>query len=320
MATILITHGVPAEGFAALKGHDLLYPGEGKVFSREELYERLPLAEAVLACGAMDEELIRQGQELKIIVCYGAGYEAIDVAAATRQGVLVANTPDAVTEVTAELAMALILCLSRRVCELNALMHGEEPREAFGIGKRMGTSLTGGTLGIVGMGRIGARVADFGRFMGMKVMYTARTPKPEQDALGARRVPLAELMGEADVVSLHCPHTPETAHMISRELLFSMKSTAFFINTARGRVVDEAALIDALRQGKIAGAGLDVFLGEPDVNEAFAKLPNAVLTPHIGSNTMQARALMGQAASRRILDALEGRRPECLLNPEALKA
>lgn len=186
------------------------------------------------------------------------------------------------------------------------------------MGRRMGTSLEGATLGIVGMGRIGGRVADFGRVMGMKVLYTARTPKPDRDALGDRHVSLATLMAESDFISVHCPHTPETHGLISREQLSLMKPTAFIINTARGPVVDESALLSALQKRKIAGAGLDVYVGEPNVNPSFFALDNVLLTPHVGSNTGHARYEMARQASERMLDVLAGRTPANLLNPEAL--
>jgi glyoxylate reductase len=184
----------------------------------------------------------------------------------------------------------------------------------------MGVSLNGATLGIVGMGRIGSRVAEVGRALGMRILYHARGPKPEQEALGAEYRPLPELMTQADFVSLHCPLTPDTKGMITRELLFSMKATAFLINTARGLVVDEAALLEVLREGRIAGAGLDVFVGEPRINPLFSSLPNVIMTPHVGSNTVQARREMVREASLRIREVvLEGKKPVHLLNPEAWK-
>ena len=197
-------------------------------------------------------------------------------------------------------------------------MHTRPPRELFGMGRRMGTSLDGSVLGVVGMGRIGGRVADFAHLMGMRVLYTARTPKPERDKLGDTRVSLEDLMKNSDFITLHCPHTPQTEGLISREMIALMKPTAYLINTARGPVVDEDALIEALRAHRIAGAALDVFASEPDINPAFAALDNVLLTPHAGSNTLHARNEMARAASRRILDRLAGRIPQNLLNPEAL--
>lgn len=318
MAKIIVTYGVPADGFSLLAGHEIVIPPHGTAFSREQLIGLLPDADAVLACTALDREMIAAAKKLQLIVCYGAGYDAIDVAAATSHGIPVVNTPECVTRPTAEMAIALITSLARRLPELNALMHTRPPRELFGMGRRMGTSLDGSVLGVVGMGRIGGRVADFAHLMGMRVLYTARTPKPERDKLGDTRVSLEDLMKNSDFITLHCPHTPQTEGMISREMIALMKPTAYLINTARGPVVDEDALIEALRAHRIAGAALDVFASEPDINPAFAALDNVLLTPHAGSNTLHARNEMARAASRRILDRLAGRIPQNLLNPEAL--
>lgn len=320
MAEIIVTYGVPAEGFQALKeaGHTLHIAPAGTRYPQDELLALLPNASAVVACKGFGRELIEAAKQLRIIVCYGAGYDSIDIAAATQRGVLVANTPDSVTAPTAELAIAHLMALARRIPELNAKVRSVPPEELFVIGRNMGVSLDGSVLGIVGMGRIGGKVADFGRLMGMRVLYTSRTPKPERDALGDRRVPLEELMAQSDFISLHCPLTPETRGLISRERLALMKPSAFLINTARGPVVDEEALLDALRQRRIAGAALDVYTGEPNVNPAFFPLDNVILTPHVGSNTRQTRRRMAEAASERILDALAGRTPANVLNPEAL--
>lgn len=319
MAKIVITYGVPADGFHSLSEHDVHIPKAGVPFTREELLALLPDADAVLACKAFDRELIEAGKKLKLIVCYGAGYDSIDVKAATERGIMVCNTPDSVTAPTAELAIAHIMALGRRLVELNTRVRTMRPEDLFVLGRYMGTSLEGATLGIVGMGRIGGKVADFGRVMGMRVVYYARNRKPERDALGDEYVSLEQLMAESDFVSLHCPHTPETHGLISRELIARMKPTAFLINTARGPVLDEDALIDALRSRSIAGAGLDVYTGEPNVNPAFFELDNVVLTPHVGSNTLHARNQMAEAASERILAVFNGQTPKNLINPQVLK-
>lgn len=318
MAKIIITYGVPTEGLSALKEHKLRIPPLGEAFSKEELLPLLADADAVLACKGFDREMIEASPMLKLIVCYGAGYDSIDIAAATQHGILVCNTPDCVTAPTAELAIAHILALSRRVVELDRLARNESPENLFVMGKRMGASLEGGTLGVVGMGRIGAKVADFGRLMGMRVLYTARSAKPERDQLGDERVSLATLMSQSDFVTLHCPLTNETRGMISKEHLALMKPTAFLINTARGGVIDEHALLETLQSRRIAGAGLDVYANEPQIDPSFFALDNVLLTPHVGSNTYQARYHMACAAAERILDALAGRVPKNVLNPEAL--
>jgi len=318
MAVIVVTYGVPSDGFSALQGHTVHIAPKCEHFSREELLRLLPEADAVVACKAFDREMIEAAGRLKLIVCYGAGYDAIDVAAATERGVMVANTPDCVTAPTAELAIAHMLNLARRITEFNSRVRTMPPSELFVMGKYLGTSLQGAVLGIVGMGRIGSRVADFGRLMGMKILYTAHSPKPAQDALGAEYVSLEELMRRSDFISLHCPHTPETQHLISDSMIALMKPTAYLINTARGPVVDETALLDALRERRIAGAALDVYTGEPNVNPAFFELDNVILTPHVGVNTLQDRNRMAEAASERILAVLDGRLPDNLINPEVL--
>lgn len=319
MATIIVSFGVPDAGFAALEGHTVHMPPKGREFTREEMLALLPEADAVLACKAFPREYVEAGKKLKLIVCYGAGYDSIDVAAATEHGIPVANTPECVTACTAEMAIAHLMALARRIPELNNRVRTMQAKELFVMGKYMGTLLEGSTLGIVGLGRIGSKVADFGRLMGMHVLYTAHAPKPEREALGDRFVSLEELMAKSDFVSLHCPSNAETRGMISAEMIDRMKSSAFLINTARGAVVDEEALIKALREKRIAGAGLDVYIGEPHVNPAFFELDNVILTPHCGGNTLANRNQMAEAASERILDVLAGRRPRNIVNPEYQK-
>lgn len=320
MAKIVVTYGVPSEGFTDhLPGHQVCIPAPLIGYTKEELLQLLPDADAVVACTAVDADMIAAAKQLKLIVCYGAGYDAIDVAAASRAGVMVANTPDAVTAPTAELAIALLTGIARCIVQLDGLLRTTPSPQVFGMGKYMGSSLAGQTLGIVGMGRIGSMVADFGHLMGMKVLYHARTPKPRRDALGDTKVPLDQLMAESDYISLHCPATPETRNLIDRHMLSLMKPTACLVNTARGAVLEEEALLDALRQNRIAGAALDVYPDEPNVNPAYLTLPNVILTPHCGSNTHQARYEMARQASLRIQTVLSGGLPENLLNPEALK-
>jgi len=320
MAKIVVTYGVPAQGFMDhLPGHQVCIPQPLTGYTKEELLAILPDADAVVACTAFDADMIAAAKQLKLIVCYGAGYDAIDVAAATKAGIMVANTPDAVTAPTAELAIALLTGIARRIPQLDGMLRTQPSPQVFVMGKHMGSSLAGQTLGIVGMGRIGGMVADFGRFMGMKVLYNARTPKLHRDALGDQQVSLPELMAQSDFISLHCPATPETKNLISKEMIALMKPTACLINTARGAVMDESALLEALTEGRIAGAALDVYPDEPHVNPAYLELSNVILTPHCGSNTQQARYEMARQASVRIQTVLAGQLPENLLNPEAME-
>jgi len=317
MAKVLLTHGVPMERFAGLKPHELVHPAAGEAFTRAELITLLPTCQAVIACGALDRELLQAARHVALIVCYGAGFDAIDLAAASEFGIPVANIPDSVTEATAQLAMAQILALTRRVCELDHMLRASSStRACFTMGASMGVLLEGMTLGIVGMGRIGSRVAQFGRFLGMRVVYTSHSIKPLSIAGDARYLTLDALLRTADVVSLHCPYTPQNKHMIGAAQLSLLKPTAYLINTARGLLIDEPALIDALEAGRLAGAALDVFETEPEVNARLKALPNVVLTPHIGSNTLHTRNLMAEQCTALIREAFAGIAPKHLLNPE----
>lgn len=313
MANILINYGVPRQGFDdVLVGHTLFIPAPGKTFSAEELSRLLPLTDAAVACTAFPAAHVEAAPNLKLICAYGAGYDSIDVAAANRAGVMVCNIPDTVTDATAEVAIAHLLGLARRMPFFDKAIR-QPGQKLFRMGENMGTTLKGAVLGIVGMGRIGGKVADFGRLMGMKVLYYSRSAKPSQEALGDQYTTLPQLMKESDFISLHCPSTPETRNLINREMLSLMKPTACLINTARGPILDQEALIDALSSHSIAGAGLDVFPDEPNVNPALCALNNVILTPHIGSNTAGTRYDMAAEASRQILRVLDGKKPENLI-------
>jgi len=239
------------------------------------------------------------------------------VDAATRRGVLVANTPDVLTEATAELAIVLMLDLARRVSEGDRFLRSGE-RWDWAPTFMLGSSPRGRTLGIVGLGRIGAEVARLGGEFGMRVVYTTPGgPRPSP----YEWLPLAELLECADVVSLHCPLLPETRHLIGREELRAMRRDAFLVNTARGPIVDEDALVDGLAGGEIAGAALDVFEHEPAVHEGLLGLDNVVLTPHLGSATDETRTAMGMlcvSALKSVL--LEGRVPENVVNQQAVSS
>lgn len=311
MATILITHGIPAEGFAALSGHRLLLPAPLTAFSEEELRTHIAEADAVVAGGRLTGEIIRAGKALKIIANYGAGYDGVDVQTAAACGVPVTNIPDSVTQSTAELAIGLMLAVSRRIGEMHLRMRQEAPEGLFGMGRYMGRSLYGRTLGILGCGRIGSRTAQMARALGMRVIgYSRRGADPAV----CQPVDWETLLADSDVLSLHCPLTEETRRSINRAAFSRMKEGAILINTARGAVVDTDALVEALASGKLAGAGLDVYPDEPHVPETLLGFPGVVLTPHVGANTQETRCEMARACSRQILDALEGRRPENIVN------
>lgn len=311
MATILVTHGVPREGFSALEAcHQLLIPAPLCAFSRAELARLLPEADAVVACGPLDGMLIRSAARLRIIANYGSGYDAVDVAAAASCGVPVTNIPDVTAQATAELAIGLMLAVSRRIGEMNLRLRREASAGLFGMGRAMGATLRGKRLAIIGMGRIGSEVARMAQALGMAVDGLRRRDVPPRQL---RNAALA-LIRQADVVSLHCPLTEDTRRLMDAEALACMRPGSLLINTARGAMVDCDALADALERGQLAGAGLDVYPEEPAIPARLLALPQVVLTPHIGTNTAETRRAMAEACSRQILDALAGRQPQHVVN------
>jgi glyoxylate reductase len=254
----------------------------------------------------VDRSILEAGKGLRIVANVAVGVDNIDVATATRLGILVTNTPGVLTEATADLTWALILAVARRVVEGDALVRTGRFR-GWDFDLLRGMELRGKTLGIVGAGRIGRAAARRARGFGMKVLSHSRS----------KGVGLRTLLKNSDVVSLHVPLTPSTRHLIGAAELRLMKSTAILINTARGPIVDEKALIDALRRRRIAGAGLDVYGREPAVPAALRRLANVVLLPHLGSATVETRRRMLDMAVANVKAALAGRRPPSLVNPEA---
>ena len=262
----------------------------------------------------VDGELLdAAGPELRAVANYAVGYDNVDVEEATRRGVVVSNTPEVLTEATAEFTMALVLDAVRRVSEGDRFLRRREswmwaPTFMLGMGLRRRV------LGIVGLGRIGREVGRLAEAFGMEVVYTSRTRRADS---GYEWLTLGDLLARADVVSLHVPLTAETHHLIGHEELRAMRKDAFLVNTTRGAVVDEAALVEALSTGAIAGAALDVFEREPEVSEELLGLENVVLAPHVASATHEAREAMGMlcvAALEAVL--IDGRCPRNAVNPE----
>ena len=299
----------------ALRLHDSNWPP-----SREELLASVRGRAGIVTMltDRVDDELLdAAGPDLRVVANYAVGYDNVDVDAATRRGVLVSNTPEVLTEATAELTIALVLALVRRVAEGDRFVR-RGAKWIWAPTFMLGRTLRGLTLGVVGLGRIGREVARLAEAHGMTVAYTNRSGP---GGAPYRWLPLEELLRQAYVVSLHCPLTEETKHLIGRRELRLLGPNGFLVNTTRGAVVDEEALAEALREGEIAGAALDVFEREPEVSESLLDLENAVLVPHLGSATHDAREAMGMlcvAALRAAL--LEGRSPENAVNPEAWEA
>ena len=247
------------------------------------------------------------GPGLRVVANVAVGYDNIDVPALAARGVTVTNTPGVLTDATADLAFGLLLAVTRRIGEGERLLRAREPW-SFHLGFMLGAGLQGKTLGIVGLGQIGQAVARRARAFGMRIVYSGRSrARPEVESeLRAERVPFPELLRASDVVSLHCPLTPQTRHLIDAEALGAMKPSAYLVNTTRGPVVDETALADALVRHEIAGAGLDVFEKEPDVEPRLLELDNVVLTPHLGSATVETRTEMALLAARNVAAVLAG--------------
>ena len=311
MAKIVVTGKIPAGGLARLKAdHDVLAWESEEAISRSELLQMVAGADAIvsLLTEKIDAELLTAaGSQLKSVSNVAVGYNNIDVPACKERGVLVTNTPGVLTEATADIAMALILMCTRRLGEGERVIRAQQPWQ-WGMFYMLGMGLQGRQLGIVGMGQIGIATARRAKAFGMNIAYTRRAPLEsdvEKD-LAAKFMSMDELIESSDVLSIHCPYSPATHHLISENQLARMKPSAFLINTARGPIVDEQALVDALKAGKIAGAGLDVFEHEPRVNPGLLELDNAVLIPHLGSATVETRAAMADIAATNALAILAG--------------
>ena len=267
----------------------------------------------------VDAELLAaSGPQLKMVANHAVGFDNIDVPACSQAGVLATNTPDVLTETTADTAFALIMAAARRLGEGERFLRARTPW-IWGPLMMLGQDVHHKTIGVVGFGRIGQAVARRAKGFGMTVLYTdaVQLPAEVEAETGARRVELDELLAQADVISIHTNLTPETRHLFGREQFARMKPTAVLVNTSRGPVVDEEALAEALATGEIFAAGLDVFEKEPEVNPRLLDLENAVVIPHLGSATVDTRDAMGHLAVDNIFAALDGQKPPTLLNPEA---
>ena len=271
----------------------------------------------------IDTDLISQLPRLKVIAQYAVGYDNIDVEEATQRGIVITNTPGVLTETTADLAWSLIMSTARRIVEADQYVRGGRWNVAWGPQLLLGSDIHGSTLGIIGMGRIGQAVARRAMGFSMRVLFHSRSHNEEIESVSklveAESTDLETLLKESDIVSVHVPLTSETHHMIGEKELRMMKRGAILVNTARGQVVDQDALYDALSSGHLGGAGLDVFREEPISKDSpLLKLENAVLVPHIGSASKNTRATMATMCAENIIAALKGERPPNIVNPEVL--
>lgn len=323
---VFVTRSLPAEAMAELAAapevRALRVNPHDRPLTRAELREGLDGAQALLSqlVDRVDAEALEWGPGLRVVANYAVGLDNVDVPAASARRVLVANTPDVLTESTADLTWALILAVARRVVEGDRIVR-EERWPGWSPTWFLGADVHGKTLGIVGLGRIGAAVARRGLGFGMRLVYAAPRPRPElAAALDARHVPLEELLEASDFVSLHLPSTPATRHLIDAAALARMRPGAFLINTSRGPLVDEAALVAALRAGRPAGAGLDVFEHEPALAPGLTALPQVVLLPHVGSGTHDTRLAMARTAIAAVRAGLRGELPRTCVNRQVYSA
>ncbi len=315
---IFLTRRLPDEVMMKLKKRCLLFWNkQDRQLTKAEIIRgaKKKIAMITMLSDPIDADVIDNCSTLKVIANYAVGYNNIDLAAAKKQGVVVTNTPGVLTETTADLTWALIMAVSRRVVEGDQLVRSGK-WTGWAPTQLLGTDVFGKTLGIIGMGRIGQAVARRAKGFGMKVIYHSWHPvKPEiEQTLKAAHLPLDELLIRSDFVSLHVPLATETYHLIGKKQLAKMKKTAYLINTARGAVVDEAALVAALKKGGIAGAGLDVFEAEPKVHRGLVQLKNVVLLPHLGSASRETRIKMGEMVIENIFAVLEGRKAPAQVN------
>jgi len=320
VSRVVVTGKVPDPALELLRAeHEVdLWDSEEQI-SREELLGRVAGADALvtLLTERIDAELLdAAGNQLQVVANVAVGYDNVDVDACTDRGVVVTNTPDVLTEATADIAFALVLMATRRLGEAERVIRSGTPWQ-WGMFYLLGSGLQAKTLGVLGMGAIGQATARRARAFGMDVAYHSRSNCDPAVAaeLGARRLELEELLRTADVISLHCPYGEATHHLIGAEQLALMKGTAYLVNTARGPIVDEAALVEALRSGRIAGAGLDVFEDEPSVHEGLLGLDNVVLLPHLGSATIETRTAMATLAADNALAVLRGEQPPTPVHP-----
>jgi glyoxylate reductase len=321
---IVVTRRIPEPALELLGGAGQLWCSpHDRPLSTEELYAAIAGADAVVTLlhdRVDDAFLDAAGPQLRVVANVAVGYDNVDVAAATERGVLVTNTPGVLTDATADLTIALILMVTRRLGEGERLVRSGETW-SWSMFFLLGRGLAGKTLGVIGLGAIGQATARRALAFGMRVVYAGprRAPAAVEEQLGAAQyLPLDGLLAVADVVSIHCPLRPETRHLIDGQRLALMRPDAYLVNTARGPIVDEAALADALTRKAIAGAGLDVFEHEPEIHPGLLGLENVVLFPHLGSATIETRTAMGVLAAHNVVAVLNGDPPLTPLNLLAL--
>jgi len=317
---VYVTRRIPEAALELLRAETCFDMNpDDRVLTREELLTNVQSRDGVLCLltDTIDEEILTAARDAVIFANYAVGFNNVDVRAATAKGILVTNTPGVLTDATADMAWALLFSAARRIVESDKYNRAGNFK-GWGPVHFLGLDITGKTLGVVGAGRIGTAFAKRAKGFDMKILYHDVAPnRPFEDTCGGTFVDLDTLLAESDFISLHVPLIPETTHLIGAREFKMMKKTALLINTARGPVVDELALVEALRSGEIWGAGLDVYEWEPKLSPGLQELGNVVLAPHTASATLETRTNMGIIAVRNLLAGLKGEMPPNCVNPEA---
>jgi lactate dehydrogenase-like 2-hydroxyacid dehydrogenase len=311
-AGIIVTRPIPDPAVTLLReAGEVWIPDEDCALTAEQLRSAVAGAEAIITMfhDRIDQAILdAAGPRLRIVANVAVGYDNIDVAACARRGIVVTNTPGVLVDATADLTIGLMLAVMRHIVEGDHLLR-IAGTWSWSMSFGLGPSLRRQRLGIVGFGQIGRAVAERAEAFGMEVVYSSRSGRSHQERPSQQRLDLNELLRTSRVVSLHCPLTPETHHLINRAAFSAMRKDAFLINAARGGIVDDQALVDALARGEIHGAALDVFETEPTVHPLLREMKNVVMTPHLGSATGEARAAMALAAAQNVVEVLSGRDP-----------
>ena len=317
---MLVTRQIPEIGLELLSKHFAVEVNkEDRDLSQSELLRRLKGKFGVVAMlsNKFDARVISGLGELKVISNFAVGYNNVDVKAATEKGIAVTNTPGVLTDATADMTFGLLLAAARRIAEGDRLVRAGKFKGWTPM-MMLGHDVSGKTIGIVGAGRIGTAVTMRAKGFGMRILYFSHRRNRVMESSGARAASLDRLLSQSDFISLNVPLTEETRGMIGRREIGLMTPNSILVNTARGEIVDESALIEALKKRKIAGAALDVYTDEPHVRSEFFKLDNVVLAPHLGSATFETRAKMSELAAMNAIAVLQGEKPQAIVNPEVL--
>lgn len=321
---VYVTRELPERGIGIIKKYfDTEVWTEYAPPPKKVIIEKTKNVDALvsLLSDKIDAEVFNAAPKLKIVAQLAVGFDNVDVQEATRRGIYVTNTPEVLTDTTADFAWALLMAVARRVAEADKYVRTGQWKVGWHPSMMQGRDVYGATIGIVGAGRIGYAVAKRATGFSMKILFYDVVPRPEiEKDFGAKKVDLDTLFRESDFVSIHVPLMKETHHLVNAEKLKLMKKTAYLINNSRGPVVDEKALYEALKEGRIAGAGLDVFEQEPTpMNNRLLKLDNVVVAPHISSASYETRSRMAEMVAENLVAFFEGKKPPNLINPDVQK-